>query len=103
MPRSDNYFQPGNPGRKPGTEGGRRKALRELDKLLAKEKNLAALVEKWQELFDKNPAAFFEKVVKDLIPREFIMQHGGEVKAALEVIMSKNGQNGGGDASGDTG
>lgn len=103
MPKSDGWFKKGNPGRLPGTEGGRKKALRELDKLIAKEGNLRKLVEKWQELFDRNPAAFFMKVVMPLVPKEFILQHGGEVKAALRVIMSNgHDKNGGdGDASGD--
>jgi len=47
---------------------GRRRALRELDKILEIEGNLNKLSVAFQKRFDKNPFEFFTKLVMPLLP-----------------------------------
>jgi len=80
------YGKEGGPGRPKGSVGGRRQALQLLDKLLAE--GIDRLEADWRKLFEKNPAAFWQKVAKEFVPKEFLLTHGGEMKQRLEIILS---------------
>lgn len=63
--------QSGNPKGKPkGVQGGRMQALGMLDRMLAKEENLALLEKSLEETFRKRPVWFFTNIVMPLLPKE---------------------------------
>jgi len=63
--------QSGNPKGKPkGVQGGRMQALGMLDRMLAKEENLALLEASLEETFRKRPVWFFTNIVMPLLPKE---------------------------------
>lgn len=60
-----------NPMGKPkGAVGGRTKALKVLDDMLATEGNQALLRRALQEEFNNNPYKFFRKIIMPLLPQE---------------------------------
>ena len=71
-------FKPGNNanprGRPPGTVGGRVRALQILDKITGDEDNVKLLAAAFEAAFRKNPMQFFQKVMRDLIPRESLVK-----------------------------
>ncbi len=67
--------QSGNPaGRPPGIVGGRVRALQILDKITGDEDNVKLLADAFEAAFRKNPMQFFQKVMRDLIPRESLVK-----------------------------
>lgn len=63
--------QSGNPKGKPkGLQGGRMQALGILDRMMAKEENLAMLESALEEAFRKKPVWFFTNIVMPLLPKE---------------------------------
>ena len=67
-------FQKGevhNPrGRPQGSYGGRRLALANLDKLLAREENQTTIMAAIQAELDRDPFGFFKSIVMPLTPKE---------------------------------
>jgi|GEM_PF-3352256 hypothetical protein len=76
--QTPNRFRPGqsgNPsGRPPGIVGGRVRALQILDKITGDEDNVKLLAAAFEAAFRKNPMQFFQKVMRDLIPRESLVK-----------------------------
>ena len=76
--QTPNRFRPGqsgNPsGRPPGIVGGRVRALQILDKITGDEDNVALLAAAFEAAFRKNPLGFFQRVMKDLIPKESLVK-----------------------------
>ena len=76
--QAPNRFRPGqsgNPaGRPPGIVGGRVRALQILDQISGDEDNVKLLAESFRAAFRKNPLGFFQRVMKDLIPRESLVK-----------------------------
>lgn len=76
--RPDGRLAPGanlNPhGRPPGIVGGRVRALQVLDQISGNEDNVKLLAEAFEAAFRKNPLGFFQRVMKDLIPRESLVK-----------------------------
>ncbi len=73
-PRGDiaTRFKPGhigNPNGNGGWVGGRQKALRILDKMLAKEENQVLLAQDLEKTFRANPTSFFKNIVMPLLPQ----------------------------------
>ncbi len=67
--------QSGNPsGRPPGTVGGRVRALQVLDQISGDEENVKLLAAAFETAFRKNPLGFFQRVMKDLIPKESLVR-----------------------------
>lgn len=67
--------QSGNPsGRPPGIVGGRVRALQVLDQISGNEDNVKLLADAFEAAFRKNPLGFFQRVMKDLIPRESLVK-----------------------------
>ena len=67
--------QSGNPaGRPPGIVGGRVRALQVLDQISGNEDNVKLLAASFEAAFRKNPLGFFQRVMKDLIPRESLVK-----------------------------
>ena len=67
--------QSGNPaGRPPGIVGGRVRALQILDQISGNEDNVKLLAAAFETAFRKNPLSFFQRVMKDLIPRESLVK-----------------------------
>ena len=75
-------FKPGNnanpAGRPIGSVGGRTRALQILDEISSKEDNVALLAEAMNKAFQEDPLAFFQKVMKDLIPKESLVKIAAE-------------------------
>lgn len=71
-------FRPGQSGnvagRPPGIVGGRTRALQILDSISGNEDNVALLSKAMDAAFKKNPLQFFQRVMKDLIPRETLLK-----------------------------
>ena len=87
--------QSGNPGG--GPKGcGRRKALAALDRFLAKEESIAALVKYWADTLKTDPRQFFNEIYKPLLPKESILelQGGSEVGRGvlLAIAQALNGE-----------
>lgn len=86
-PRRDiaTRFKPGNPGNPNGTGGwvgGRQKALRILDQMLAKEENQTLLAQDLEKTFRQNPTSFFKNIVMPLLPQGVMLATtDGEGKA----------------------
>ena len=76
--QAPNRFRPGqsgNPaGRPPGIVGGRVRALQVLDQISGNEDNVKLLAASFEAAFRKNPLGFFQRVMKDLIPRESLVK-----------------------------
>ncbi len=76
--QTPNRFRPGqsgNPaGRPPGIVGGRVRALQVLDQISGNEDNVKLLAAAFEAAFRKNPLGFFQRVMKDLIPRESLVK-----------------------------
>ena len=96
-------FQPGqsgNPAGKPkGCVGGRSRALKVLDDMLAKEENLAALEAALQTELHKNPLRFFRTIVMPLLPRDARLEIQNEPQniswqPLLSVIALENERHG---------
>ena len=63
-------FLPGNTLTHTRGPGGRSKALRTLDQMLASEENQRILKEAMQKSFRQNPMRFFRTIIMPLLPRE---------------------------------
>lgn len=71
--------QSGNPaGRPPGIVGGRTRALQILDQISGNADNVKLLADAMDAAFKKNPLQFFQRVMKDLIPRETLLKLAAE-------------------------
>lgn len=60
----------GGPGRKPGSLGGRQLALRALDVIIGRQKNIKKLEGEFQTKFWANPLFFFRTYVMPLLPKQ---------------------------------
>ena len=58
--------------------GGRSKALRTLDAMLATEGNQQRLKDALQEYFNKNPIRFFRTIIMPLLPKETRLEMASE-------------------------
>ena len=80
-------FRPGQSGnvagRPPGIVGGRTRALQILDSISGNEDNVALLSKAMDAAFKKNPLQFFQRVMKDLIPRETLLKLATEAPRGL--------------------
>ena len=80
--------QSGNPaGRKPGSIGGRQKAVLLLDKILAEEDVQAAIQNGLREYFLKKPVQAFRRLVMPLLPRYLKMESSGPVVVAWKSLL----------------
>jgi len=67
--------QSGNPaGRPKGIASGRTRALQVLDEITSREENVTLLANAMDAAFKKNPLQFFQRVMKDLIPKESLLR-----------------------------
>ena len=89
------HFQPGNPGRPKGAVSGRARILQELDRMFKDDRNIERLRRDWQELFEKNPTGFVQRIAAQFIPREMILRHleapqpGGGIVMNLLVVRER--------------
>jgi len=70
MPPVEHRFKPGQSGNPAGGVSGRTKALGVLDSIMADKGNQEKFREHMQQLFDKSPAAFWERFVVPLLPKQ---------------------------------
>ena len=80
--------QSGNPaGRKPGSIGGRQKAVLLLDKILAEDDVQAAMQNGLREYFLKKPVQAFRRLVMPLLPRYLKMKSNSPVVVAWKSLL----------------
>ena len=79
--------QSGNPGGGP-TGGGRRKALAALDRMLAKEQSICALVKFWTDELENNPRRFCNEILKPLLPKESVLELSGGSEVGRGVLLA---------------
>ena len=80
----------GGPGRKPGSLGGRQLALRALDAVIGREKNIAKLKGEFQTKFWANPLLFFRMYVMPLLPKQ-IEGSGFDMKTMVYNLINFSG------------
>jgi len=77
---------PGGPGRKPGSVGGRRLILQELDRVLAQEGNVEKFSNACQDEFNKDPLAFWYKYGMPLLPQGFVLGTTEDVEIIVKML-----------------
>lgn len=70
-------------GRPPGIVGGRTRSLQILDSISGNEDNVKLLAAAMDAAFKKNPLQFFQRVMKDLIPKESLLKIATETPHGL--------------------
>lgn len=68
---------------------GRQLALQTMDCMLAEAKNIRALRQSLQELFNASPAMFFKEFVMPLLPKQAVLDFSTE-KSPLQIVLTES-------------